>query len=422
MIGWLELSDDRKRQILQQASAITGLPAHAIEKDWWVTLSLQALFSTKWKSNLVFKGGTSLSKAWGLIERFSEDIDLAIDREIIGFPEAFVNNTQITKLRKKASTFIAGPFRDELEKTLLSMGISQQYFQLTVDEPGIEDRDPQVLLLGYHSCLDNNPDDYIAERVLIEIGARSLREPSSSREIKTLLKEVYPDQLYSGTSFKILTVDPKRTMLEKAFLLHEEFLKPEGKIRYQRLSRHLYDLERLMDTEHCEAILTDDEFYHSIIEHRRNFNMIRGIDYSLHEYAHIDFIPPEQLISKWESDYGAMKENMIFGEALEFNQLIKRLKELRLRFRAKSVLTSKEIKEKIAELKIDAYKLAWLIETASSQIKFPFEPSDGTTAVIPVTIPIDIYQPAGENNKIETFYLHFKVVDEKIIFVSIDNK
>jgi predicted nucleotidyltransferase component of viral defense system len=71
MIEWLQLSDDRKRQILQQASAATGLPAHAIEKDWWVTLSLQALFSTKWKDNLVFKGGTSLSKAWRLIERFS---------------------------------------------------------------------------------------------------------------------------------------------------------------------------------------------------------------------------------------------------------------------------------------------------------------------------------------------------------------
>jgi hypothetical protein len=422
MIEWLQLSDDRKRQILQQASAATGLPAHAIEKDWWVTLSLQALFSTKWKDNLVFKGGTSLSKAWRLIERFSEDIDLAIDREIIGFPEAFVSNTQVSKLRQKTSVFIAGPFRDELEQTLLTMGISQQYFQLTVEETETEDRDPQVLLLGYHSCLDNNPDDYIAERVLIEIGARSLREPSSSREIKTILKEVFPDQPFSGKPFKILTVEPKRTMLEKAFLLHEEFLKPEDKIRHLRLSRHLYDLEKLMDTEHCAAALNDDDFYHSIIEHRRNFTMIRGIDYSLHEYAYINFIPPEHIISKWESDYGAMRQNMIFGEALEFNQLIKRLKELRLRFRAKSVLNSGEIKEKIAELKIDTYKLAWLIETASAQIKFPFEPSDGTTAIIPVTTPIDIYQPAGENNKIETFYLHFKVEDENIIFVSIDNK
>jgi len=240
MIEWLKLSDDRKRQILQQASAATGLPAHAIEKDWWVTLSLQALFSTQWKGNLVFKGGTSLSKAWGLIERFSEDIDLAIDREIIGFPEAFVSNTQITKLRKKASSFIAGPFREELENTLLALGISKQYFQLTIEETEIEDRDPQVLLLGYHSCLDNNPDAYIAERVLIEIGARSLREPSSSREIKTILNEVFPDQAFSGNPFKILTVEPKRTMLEKAFLLHEEFQKPADKIRDLRLSRHLY--------------------------------------------------------------------------------------------------------------------------------------------------------------------------------------
>src|SRR5450432_2225582 len=110
MIEWLKLPNERKNRLLNQAAIETHFLAHAIEKDWWVTLALQAIFSTKWKDNLVFKGGTSLSKAWGLVERFSEDVDLALDRKVLGFPESFVSNAQIRKLRKKACEFIGSEF------------------------------------------------------------------------------------------------------------------------------------------------------------------------------------------------------------------------------------------------------------------------------------------------------------------------
>lgn len=331
MIEWMKLTDDRKRQILNQANEATGLPVHAIEKDWWVTLALQAIFSTKWKDNLVFKGGTSLSKAWGLIQRFSEDIDLAIDRKVLGFPEEFVSNAQVGKLRKKASAFIAAEFREELEKTLLNMGLTADQFQLRVQETELEDRDPQVLELVYHSALE--PYQYIAEKVLIEIGGRSLREPASNREIKTILYEVFPTQALSGKPFMIPTVDPMRTFLEKAFLLHEEFSKPPEKIRHDRLSRHLYDLEKLMDTEHAAAALTNYDFYISIVEHRIKFNTIRGLDYSGHTPSRINFIPPDDVIGKWEADYKTMRQSMIYGDTLEFGILIQRLYKLQGRFK-----------------------------------------------------------------------------------------
>lgn len=249
MIEWIDIPVDRKKQILQQASAQTGLPSHAIEKDWWVTLALHALFTTKWAKNLVFKGGTSLSKAWGLIERFSEDIDLAIDREVLGFPETFVSRAQVTKLRKKASVWIAGPFREELQATLLEIGVPVVAFELNVQKTAVEDRDPQVLVLSYPSCYTGQHDEYIREQVLIEIGARSLREPSSLRQISTILSSVFSGQSFVGNPFEIMVVEPHRTMLEKIFLLHEEFLQPPEKGRYIRLSRHLYDLERLMDVD-----------------------------------------------------------------------------------------------------------------------------------------------------------------------------
>jgi len=332
MIEWLKLTDERKRQVLNQANNRIGLLPHSIEKDWWVTLALKAVFLTKWKENLVFKGGTSLSKAWGLIERFSEDIDLAMDRKVLGFPDEFVSKAQVAKLRKEASAFIATEFRQELENTLLAMGVPADQFKLSVEESDVEDKDPQVLELGYHSALV--PDAYIAERVLIEIGARSLREPSSNREIKTILYEAFPDQPFAGEPFQIPTVDPKRTFLEKAFLLHEEFSKPVEKIRHHRLSRHLYDLERLMDTEHASAAMEDEAFYALIIEHRQHFNAIRGLDYSLHGPEHIMFIPPDEVIGQWEADYATMRRVMIYGVSHEFPDLMKRVLELLNRFRA----------------------------------------------------------------------------------------
>ena len=97
---WLKIADDRKRIIITQTANNLGLPPYAIEKDWWVTLVLRAIFEMPIGEHLVFKGGTSLSKAWHLIERFSEDIDLAIDRSFLGF-EGELSKNQIDKLRKK---------------------------------------------------------------------------------------------------------------------------------------------------------------------------------------------------------------------------------------------------------------------------------------------------------------------------------
>jgi hypothetical protein len=331
MIDWLNLTDDRKRQILNQANSHTDLPIHAIEKDWWVTLSLKAIFSTKWADNFVFKGGTSLSKSWNLIDRFSEDIDLALDRTVLGFPSEFVSNAQISKLRKRSSEFICNEFSVELETTLVAMGVSKAFFTLLARATDVADRDPQVLELAYHSVLA--PNDYIAQKVLIEIGARSLREPAAKREIESIIDKVLPGQRFSAKPFSIETVEPKRTFLEKAFLLHEEFLKPTEKVRHSRLSRHLYDLERLMDTAHGKAALEDYDLYKSIVDHRKNFNQIRGVDYSTHVPAAINFIPPDGVLKNWESDYNAMRESMIYGQAPDFRVLINRLQELLNRFR-----------------------------------------------------------------------------------------
>lgn len=403
MIEWLKLTDERKRQLLNQANNEIGLLPHSIEKDWWVTLALKAIFLTKWKGNLVFKGGTSLSKAWGLIKRFSEDIDLAMDRRVLGFPEEFVSKTQVTKLRKETSAFIATEFRQELENTLLAMGVPADQFKLSVEESDVEDREPQVLELGYHSALV--PDAYIAERVLIEIGARSLREPSSNREIKTILYEAFPDQPFSGVPFGVSAVDPKRTFLEKAFLLHEEFSKPIEKIRHHRLSRHLYDLERLMDTQHATAAMEDEAFYAVIIEHRQHFNAIRGLDYSFHAPEHITFIPPDEVIGQWEADYATMRRVMIYGASHEFPALMQRMLELLNRFRYMHL--PQHVLVRMKELKIDHSTLIRLIMDAKRTELPENAKQEGSRVTIPVNRPAF------------TYFLNFERIDGELIFESL---
>lgn len=330
MINWLKLSDEERNEILGLVSSRTGLLAYVIEKDWWVTLTLYAIFRTEWKDNIVFKGGTSLSKSWSLIERFSEDIDLVIDRSVLGFGEE-LNKSKIKKLRKASCAFTSGPFRDALEAELLAIGVPEDKFELKVTNTIESDRDPQILELYYVSSLEKGV--YLKEAVLIEIGARSLREPSEQRMINSIINETLGDTNTVGKSFSILTVTPVRTFLEKIFLLHEEFCKPIEHIRTNRMSRHLYDIDRIMDTEYGDQAIQDTELYCSIVDHRSKFNVIRGIDYNSHGSDRISFIPPKELIAEWEVDYKAMQNDMIYGHSKPFKEIIERMQILKERFR-----------------------------------------------------------------------------------------
>jgi len=331
MIEWLNLPSDAKRQTLEEAATRTGLRPTAIEKDWWVTLTLKACFHTEYKDNLVFKGGTSLSKAWGLIERFSEDIDLVMNREVLGFTGELSNN-QIKRLREKTAEFMATTFRDALDTTLQALGVSPGWYKLGMQPGGVADRDPQVLELYYSSVLES--DGYLKDKVIIEIGARSLLEPAEMRGVQSIIGHTFPDTPFADHPFLILTVNPKRTFLEKVFLLHEEFLKVPEKRKHERMSRHLYDVEKLMDTEFGMAALQDGALYALIVSHRAKYTAIRGLDYTGHGTQTLDFVPPENLHTVWGRDYGQMQQSMIYGSSLAFPALIERLTVLRERFRA----------------------------------------------------------------------------------------
>ena len=328
MKSWFDLPENKQIEIFEQVGMKEGLPSSAIEKDWWVSLTLNLVFSLPFSNALLFKGGTSLSKGWNLIERFSEDIDLAVDMEYLGF-SGDISRTQVNKLRKVSCKFIKEDFFVRLLERAKEYGI--RFDNIFIPDTADSDKDPLTIEIQYKSLTEKSY--YILPKVLIEIGARSLKEPYKVVSVQSLAGKDFNDSKYFDKPIEIPTVLPKRTFLEKVFLLHEEFQKPKDKIRVDRLSRHLYDLEKMMDTEHGVEALNDVVLYKTIVLHRERFNFIKGLNYKNHQPDKIDFVPPAFVIKEWEEDYKIMQENMIYGESLSFKSLIERMKELQYRFR-----------------------------------------------------------------------------------------
>ncbi len=267
MENWISLSASDRKNIFEQTAAKFGIPSFAVEKDWWVTHVLRALFDTSFSGHLLFKGGTSLSKGWNLIERFSEDIDLALDRTHVGENFQNVENrTQVGRLRRKALELMRDQFLSEMAG-LITSRFCWADAEITMQEQPSSDADPVIFEVSFRSLTD--PQPYLKSHVVIEVSARSLMEPFEPRTMRSLVGNTYPDVPFADKGFEIPIALPKRTFLEKAFLLHEEFQKPSARQNMHRLTRHFYDLERLMDTVHGTEATADSELYRSIVEHRR---------------------------------------------------------------------------------------------------------------------------------------------------------
>ena len=327
---WFQLPDETKIRLFTETSRQLGLPSSsAAEKDWWLVHTLSAIFSMDCANALVFKGGTSLSKGWNAIQRFSEDIDLALDREFLGF-SGELTKSDIRKLRKKSFQFISEEFTEELKNKFTELG-----FKNVIVKPRLvenHDQDPLIIEVYYNKLTET--DTYLKPGVLIEVGSRSLKEPFTHRTFGTFVSEIYKENSFTDKPISITVVNPERTFLEKIFLLHEEFQKPFSKIRVERLSRHLYDIEKLCQTEYAEKALQDRELYNTIVRHRSIFTAISGIDYAKHNPVNIKFIPPDSIIKMWEADYEEMKGSMIYGKPLNFDELINRLTEMQMQINA----------------------------------------------------------------------------------------
>jgi len=321
-----DLSKKERLEIYQEAHHTLGLSKIIIEKDWWITAVLRSLFALPYAENLSFKGGTSLSKCWNLIERFSEDIDIAVNREYLGF-SGVLSKTQISdRLRRASCSFVREKLQADLKNQMETNGVNVTEFSVKVNITSITTTDPEIIEIEYQTLFDEN--DYIKRKVTVEISGRSMNEPLQKVELQSMMDEVYPNEDFTEKPFEVQAVIPQRTFIEKVCLLHEEFSKPQELMRSERMSRHLYDLVQMMDTPIAEKALADKQLYNSIVEHRRNFVGLKGFDYSTLAPKTINIVPPENKIEHWKDDYETMQRTMIYGKSLPFDKLIDRIKHL----------------------------------------------------------------------------------------------
>lgn len=338
MTKYFDLDDNGKRLFIEQTAINVGLPKTVVEKDLWVTLMLQVVFRLPFADKLVFKGGSSLSKVWGLINRMSEDIDLAYGDNFGTFNGDSPTIKQIKKLRKASSVFVRTEFCDSLREAIVRMGLDA-WCNVEAQEDGEGDNtypEPRQIYVTYKSLFPEEysqiTSEYIKPTVMLEVSARSLMEPHADATVNSMLSEAYPQVDTQILQSNIRTALPAKTFLEKAFLLHE-FFSTGRCANANRKSRHLYDLERMMDEPFAREAVTDDTLWQSISHHRKHYTSMKGIDYDTDIRKVITLLPPEEYLSAWELDYNIMREKMIMaGNAIPFNKMLERMTELQARF------------------------------------------------------------------------------------------
>lgn len=325
---FIDLSQQEQLDVLDRVSTDLNIrQREVIEKDWWVTTVLRALFSLPYAEHLSFKGGTSLSKCWHLIDRFSEDIDIAIDREFLGFGGT-LSKTQISdKLRRAACSFVREQMQYDVAKLLRDSGIDDKKFDVNVDITPISTTDPETINISYNSVVVDAMQ-YILPKVKIEVSGRSMGEPVREVALNSMIDQIYPNAPFTDSSFNVRAVLPERTFLEKLFLLHEEFAKPKDLIRIERMSRHMYDIGQTLKTPIADTAIHNEQLYRQVVEHRRIFIGLRDFDYSELYPATLNIIPPAEVIDQWRSDYENMRRYMIYGESVSFEELVANLKGL----------------------------------------------------------------------------------------------
>jgi hypothetical protein len=321
--GFIQQPPDRLLTIYNEAQARLGLPAQSIEKDFWVCWTLRELTRLPgWGEHFTFKGGTSLSKAWKLIERFSEDIDLVIDREFLGFGGATLSGKRQRRLKEECSRRIRSEILPALTaqfRELLPAGSAW-----TLDPASeAEDRDRQTLLFTYPTVFAA-PSAYLRRVVKLEMGARSQAVPSAIASIQPYVVEAITEVIADG-SFQVRTVVARRTFWEKALLLHEETYRPKVSDQPTRkvgLARHYYDLWRMIKHGVADEALADQQLFAQVVEHRQVFFRYTWMDYATMRPGLLRLLPLDDQLAAWRQDYEAMRAEMFFGEAPAFEVLL----------------------------------------------------------------------------------------------------
>ncbi|HTU18197.1 MAG TPA: nucleotidyl transferase AbiEii/AbiGii toxin family protein [Gemmataceae bacterium] len=327
-----------RTDLFTAAARRRGLTAAIIEKDFWVCWTLKRVFTlADPPAGLLFKGGTSLSKVFGVIERFSEDVDLSFDRAGLGFGgDSDPLNARTGKRRKYGLEALGETCRQVVRGRLLpqlaralddALGeAAQGTWQLELAE---DDRDAQTLLFRYPAGIGSRSADepaYIRPVVRLEIGARSDHWPTVEATVTSYAAAEFPEAFQKpGCRVRVLAAE--RTFWEKATVLHMWHHAPADKKFRDRQSRHYYDVVRLYEHGLGKTAIRDTELLRKVVQHKEVFFPAAWARYADARPGTLRLVPPEARLPELEQDYRKMQE-MIFGEPPSFERLLEVLWEI----------------------------------------------------------------------------------------------
>lgn len=329
----LKASIEDKRGLFNATANRLGVPFQNIEKDFWVCLVLDLLFNHR-KENaprLLFKGGTSLSKAYSLISRFSEDIDITIFREDLDINIAVEELEQLSgkqqrkyfeKITTASQNYIVQELKPFLQKMLdaifKEVNTSDQAPTVEID---LGDDSKQTLLIKYKSLTQEDP--YVLPTVKIECGAKSALDPHQFMTIKPYIADDIPG--ISLVVNNVVTINPERTFWDKIIILHgiRRWFDIKGTLRQNghRYSRHYYDVYQLLKSDMSKSLVDKKHLATDCARHAQIFFNSAALDLKTAYAGTFSIVPSGAMIKELKRDYEAMR-GMIFGKIPLFEELM----------------------------------------------------------------------------------------------------
>ncbi|MFT3778293.1 MAG: nucleotidyl transferase AbiEii/AbiGii toxin family protein [Ottowia sp.] len=328
--------DGERRDLFLAASARLGTAVQNVEKDFWVCWTLDALFNglPAGGPRLLFKGGTSLSKAFGLVPRFSEDIDVTVFRDDLGQSVDVVEldalsgkkrRARLDAVRAACQAYIAGPLLEQLGALAASV-MPADRFRLELDA---EDRDGQTILFWYPVVTARGENGYIRSAVKIESGAKSALDPHVSATVVPYVAQDLPDvDLAIGG---VTTVKPERTFWDKVVILHglRQWHERRGELRHggQRVSRHYYDVHQMMRSGEATQWAADHALALDCARHARLFFGSADLGLDAAAPGTFTLTPSAAMRDALARDYEAMA-GMVFGDVPRLEDVLESVRQL----------------------------------------------------------------------------------------------
>ncbi len=313
------LSEENRNELFSETARQMQTTNAIIEKDFWVVWTLDKLFSDdRLNKILMFKGGTSLSKVFDLIGRFSEDIDLILDWELLTGenPYADRSKNKQTKFNEQINEEAKKYIADELLPIVSE--ILSPHCACKIDE-----KDGFSINIQYPSLFS---DPALRPQILLEIGPLASWSPFASYEISSFVSQKFP-QHFENARCKVATIIAARTFWEKATILHQEANRAEDKKIPLRHSRHYYDLAMMATSNVKDKALSNLELLEGVVAFKQRFYSSGWAKYEDAKIGTLKLLPPEFRYKELKKDYASMR-NMIFDKYIEFDEIIAVLEEL----------------------------------------------------------------------------------------------